>query len=287
MITELRYILKGVGALNTYEKLCYCLNQVRAVTDFVPETAIVLGSGLGNYADNINVVCEIKYSDIDGFPVSTAPGHEGKFIFGMLGEKKIVCMKGRIHYYEGYSREDVVLPIRLMKMMGAENLILTNAAGGLNPLFNIGNFMLIRDFVSIFADNPLIGQNINELGVRFPDMSKAYDEGLCNLILKCAKQLGIDIKEGVYAQLTGPSYETPAETRLLRMLGVDAVGMSTVTETIAARHMGMKVCAISCITNMAFDISGSEPNESEVIEAGKRASEQFACLITKLIESIK
>lgn len=270
--------------MNDYEKLEACYRQVRNMTDFQPELALVLGSGLGDFAEKIDVLGEIRYADIEGFPVSTAPGHAGKFIYGTLNGKKIICMKGRVHFYEGYGSHDVALPIRLMKMMGAKKAILTNAAGGLNPAFSVGDFMMLTDHISLFISNPLIGKNIEELGVRFPDLSAPYDKELCSIIRASARDLHIDLKEGIYVQLSGPSYETPAETRLLRNLGADAVGMSTVMETIAARHMGMQVCAISCITNVTFDISGKEPNEEEVIEAGKRSASQFASLISEMVK---
>ena len=276
----------GSAELSVYEKLENCYRQVREKTDFVPDIAIVLGSGLGDLADRIDVLGEISYADIDGFPVSTAPGHEGKYIYGTLGGRKVICMKGRIHLYEGYSATDVVLPIRLMQQMGAETLILSNAAGGLNSDFEIGDLMLITDHISLFARNPLMGQNVEELGVRFPDMSHAYDPQLMDIARASASRLGIDLQEGVYVQVTGPSYETPAETALLRSLGADAVGMSTVIETIAARHAGMRVCAVSCITNIAFDISSQEPDEADVIEAGNQAAEKFQSLIVDIVENI-
>ena len=217
-----------------YEKLLKCKEAVRKVTDFEPDVALVLGSGLGAFAENIKIETEISYSDIPGFPVSTVPGHAGKFIFGYLGDKKIVCMKGRIHFYEGYDISDVVLPARLMKMLGAKILFLTNAAGGIGDGFGAGDLMLITDHVSIFAPNPLIGQNLDELGPRFPDMSGVYKKDLQDVIRTVAKENGIKLQEGVYCQCTGPSFESPAEIQLLKKLGVSAVGMSTVNEAIAA-----------------------------------------------------
>ncbi|MDD6307798.1 MAG: purine-nucleoside phosphorylase [Clostridia bacterium] len=269
-----------------YQALETCYKSIRQMTDFVPEIAIVLGSGLGDFADTIEVLGEISYKDIDNFPVSTAPGHAGKFVFGLLSGKKVICMKGRIHFYEGYGAEEVILPIRLIKMMGAKKVMLTNAAGGLNAEFRIGDFMMLTDHISLFAYNPLIGKNISELGERFTDMSVPYDKELCDIVRACAKRLAIPLKEGVYAQVTGPSYESPAETRLLRGLGADAVGMSTVMETIAARHMGMQVCAISCITNITYDISGKQPNEQEVMDAGKKNSKLFTAFITEIVKNM-
>ena len=267
-----------------YEKLLSCKEAVRKKTDFVPDVALVLGSGLGNYAENIKIECEISYRDIPGFPVSTVPGHDGKFIFGYLDNVKIVCMKGRVHFYEGYQINDVVLPARLMKMLGAKILFLTNAAGGLGEGFKAGDLMLITDHVSIFAPNPLIGPNVDELGPRFADMSEVYNKDLQDVIRKTAKDNGIDLKEGVYCQLTGPSFESPAEIRLLGKLGVSAVGMSTVNEAIAANHMGMRICGVSCISNLAAGISDQPLCHEEVQEAADKA----APLFTKLVkESIK
>ena len=267
-----------------YEKLQKCVEAVRNKTDFVPDVALVLGSGLGGFAENIKIETEISYSDIPGFPVSTVPGHAGKFIFGYLDNVKVVCMKGRVHFYEGYQISDVVLPARLMKMLGAKILFLTNAAGGLGEGFNAGDLMLITDHISIFAPNPLIGPNVDELGPRFADMSNVYDKDLQDVIRKTAKDNGIDLKEGVYCQLTGPSFESPAEIRLLGKLGVSAVGMSTVNEAIAANHMGMRICGVSCISNLAAGISETPLCHEEVQEAADKA----APLFTKLVkESIK
>ena len=267
-----------------YEKLTKCVESVRAKTDFVPKVAIVLGSGLGDYANDIKVDCEIDYHDIEGFPISTVPGHAGKFIFGYVGEVPVVCMKGRVHFYEGYPISDVVLPARLMKLLGAEILFLTNASGGLNPGFSAGTFMMITDHISCFAPNPLIGPNIDELGTRFPDMSHVYDEDLQEIIRSTAAAEGIVLKEGVYAQLTGPSFESPAEIKMLRTLGVDAVGMSTVVEAIAANHMGMKICGISCVCNLAAGMTANPLTHDEVQAAANEAAPKFKKLLT---ESVK
>ena len=267
-----------------YEKLESCVKAVREKTDFVPDVALVLGSGLGNYADNIKIETEISYSDIPGFPVSTVPGHAGKFIFGYVGDVKVVCMKGRVHFYEGYDVTDAVLPARLMKMLGAKILFLTNAAGGLGECFKAGDLMLITDHVSIFAPNPLIGPNVDELGPRFADMSEVYDKDLQEVIRKAAKAEGIDLKEGVYCQLTGPSFESPAEIRLLGKLGVSAVGMSTVIEAIAANHMGMRICGVSCISNLAAGISEQPLCHEEVQEAADKVAPLFTKLVTEAIK---
>ena len=267
-----------------YEKLLKCKEAVRKVTDFEPDVALALGSGLGGFAENIKIETEISYSDIPGFPVSTVPGHAGKFIFGYLGDKKIVCMKGRIHFYEGYNISDVVLPARLMKMLGAKILFLTNAAGGLGEGFGAGDLMLITDHISVFAPNPLIGPNLDELGPRFPDMSNVYKKDLQDVIRAVAKENGIDLKEGVYCQCTGPSFESPAEIKMLAKLGVSAVGMSTVNEAIAANHMGMRICGVSCISNLAAGISGEPLSHEEVQEAADKAAPLFTKLVS---ESIK
>lgn len=267
-----------------YEKLTGCVKAVRTKTDFVPKVAIVLGSGLGDYAQQIRVETEVPYEEIPGFPVSTVPGHAGKFIFGYVGEVPVVCMKGRVHYYEGYAISDVVLPIRLMKLLGAEILFLTNAAGGVNTSFHAGDLMLIRDHLAAFAPNPLIGPNLDELGTRFPDMSEVYDKKLSSIILETAGENGIYLQEGVYAQMTGPSYESPADVKMLRVLGCDAVGMSTVVEAIAARHCGMRICGISCISNLAAGLSANPLNHKEVQEAADKTAPAFKKLVT---ESVK
>ena len=266
-----------------YEKLQNCLRSVRDKTDFVPKVAIVLGSGLGDYADDIQVEYELSYSAIEGFPVSTVPGHAGKFIFGYVNEVPVVCMKGRVHFYEGYPISDVVLPIRLMKLMGAEILFLTNASGGVNANFNAGDFMLITDHIACFAPNPLIGANIEELGTRFPDMSEIYDKELAQIIRESAKEAGVPLQEGVYVQLTGPSFESPAEIRLLRTLGADAVGMSTVVEAIAANHCGMKICGISCVCNLAAGMTENPLTHVEVQEAADKAAPMFKRLMTAAV----
>ena len=267
-----------------YAKLKNCYDSVREKTDFVPKVALVLGSGLGNYADSIKVVTEINYKDIEGFPVSTVPGHAGKFIFGYVGSVPVVCMKGRVHYYERYDISDVVLPTRLMKMMGAEILFLTNASGGVNFDFKAGDLMMITDHISVFVPNPLIGENVEEWGTRFPDMSKVYDPKLQDILRETAKENGIPMKEGVYLQFTGPSFESPAEIRMARTLGADAVGMSTVVEAIAANHMGMRICGISCVCNLAAGMTENPLTHEEVQEAANKT----APLFTKLVaESVK
>ena len=262
-----------------YEKIIACRDYVRSRTDFVPRVALVLGSGLGGFAANLDVVCEVAYSDIPGFPVSTVPGHAGKFIFGVLDGVNVVCMQGRVHYYEGYSIDDVVLPARLMKELGAEILFLTNASGGVNPGFEAGDLMLITDHIAVFVPNPLMGPNIDELGVRFPDMSHIYNPELCDIIRATAAENGIPLREGVYCQLTGPSYESPAEIRSLGVMGTDAVGMSTAVEAIAANHCGMRVCGVSCVSNKAAGLSPTPLSHKEVQEAADKAAPLFTALV--------
>lgn len=266
-----------------YEKLLKCCDAVRERTDFVPEVALVLGSGLGDFVSGMEIDSEIPYSQIEGFPVSTVPGHKGRFVFGRVAGVPVVCMQGRVHYYEGYAMSDVVLPARLMGLLGAKVLFLTNASGGVNPAFDGGDFMLVTDHIASFVPNPLIGQNIDELGTRFPDMSHAYAPELQQIIRDSAKALGIELKEGVYCQLTGPSFETPAEIRMCAALGADAVGMSTAVEAIAANHMGLKVCCVSCISNKAAGLSVTKLTHKEVQETADRVSSQFKALVTESI----
>lgn len=267
----------------TYEKLIKSYEYCKSRIDFTPKVALVLGSGLGQFAETVNVVGEIPYSDIEGFPVSTVAGHNGRFLFGYIEEVPVVLMQGRVHYYEGYSMQDVVLPIRLMKLMGAEVLFLTNASGGVNQSFSAGDFMLITDQISSFVPSPLIGGNIEEFGPRFPDMSEIYDKDLQNVIRAVAKEENIPVQEGVYLQFTGPNYESPSEVKMAGLLGADAVGMSTACEAIVANHMGMKICGISCVTNMACGISENPLNHEEVQETANRKAPLFQTLVRKAI----
>lgn len=271
---------------DVYEKLLSCLKSVREKTDFVPEVALILGSGLGEYAEEIEVAATIDYKDIEGFPVSTVAGHKGRFIFGYVNTVPVVIMQGRVHYYEGYPMTDVVLPTRLMGLMGAKILFLTNASGGVNKEFKPGDFMLLKDHIATFVPSPLIGANIGELGTRFPDMSDIYRKELRAVIKEAAKEDGIELQEGVYLQLTGPAYESPAEVQMCRILGADAVGMSTACEAVAANHMGMKVCGISCITNMACGIIDQPLSHVEVQETADRVAPLFKKLITASITKL-
>jgi purine-nucleoside phosphorylase len=268
-----------------YEKLVKYLSSVREKTDFVPEIAVVLGSGLGEFTKNINITTTLPYTEIDGFPISTAPGHMGQFVFGEIGGKRIVAMQGRFHYYEGYTPEEVVMPIRLMYMMGARKLILTNAAGGINAYFKTGSFMMITDQICLVR-SPLVGKNVEELGTRFPDLSNAYDKQLQHIAAQTAIELEIQLNKGVYIQTTGPNYETMAEIRMYRTCGADAVGMSTAVEAIAAAHCGFKTLGISCISNFACGVSDIPPSEEEVLENAERVGPQFNKLISAIIEKI-
>ncbi len=266
-----------------YEKLNNCYESIKNRLPFEPKVALVLGSGLGKFADEIDVRGKISYSEIEGFPTSTVPGHAGQYVFGYVDDVPIVCMQGRVHYYEGYPISDVVLPVRLMALMGAKYLFLTNASGGINRDFKAGDFMIITDHISSFAPNPLIGPNIDEIGTRFPDMSAVYNPILCDIIEQVAADYDIEIRKGIYAQLTGPSFESPAEIRMLGKLGVDAVGMSTVVEAIAANHMGMKICAVSCVCNLAAGISENPLTHDEVQEAATKAAPLFKQIVRESI----
>ena len=271
---------------NTYEKLKESLAFVRSKTDFKPEIGVVLGSGLGNFATEIKSVFTVEYDSIPGFPKSTVSGHQGRFVFGYVGEKPIIAMQGRVHYYEGYDIKDVVMPIRLMGLLGAKSIILTNASGGVNEGFTPGDLMVINDHIASFVPSPLLGENLGELGPRFPDMSQVYSVELRKLALSVAERIGLSLKTGVYLQASGPQYETPAEIKAYRMLGADAVGMSTACEAIAARHMGLQVCGISCITNMASGLSKIALSHDEVKKTAEKVQSAFSMLIKELIVSI-
>ena len=269
-----------------YEKLMKCYECVQKKISFKPETALILGSGLGDYADTMEVAETLDYHDIEGFPVSTVPGHKGRFVFGYAGGVPVVVMQGRVHFYEGYKPQDVVLPVRLMKLMGAKTLFLTNAAGGINRSFSAGDLMLITDHISMSVPSPLIGENIDELGVRFPDMSEVYSRRLQKIVENAAVTAGVPLRKGVYIQTTGPQYETPSEIRAYERLGADAVGMSTAIEAIAARHAGMEICGISCISNLAAGISVKPLTHAEVQETADRTAPLFKRLVTQAIKDI-
>lgn len=269
-----------------YDKLLRCYHSVREKISFEPQVALILGSGLGDYAEQIQVEAVLDYHDIEGFPVSTVLGHKGRFVFGYIQNVPVVIMQGRVHFYEGYDMHDVVLPTRLMRMLGAKVLFLTNAAGGMQKGMHAGDFMLITGHISSFVPSPLIGPNIEELGTRFPDMSEVYKKDLQEIIRNTAMNCGIPLKEGVYVQTTGPNYETPEEIRMYRSLGADAVGMSTACEAMAANHMGMRVCGISCISNLAAGISENPLTHAEIQETADRVAPLFQQLITASIVNI-
>lgn len=265
----------------TYERLLECYRCVQAKISFKPRAALILGSGLGDYADTIQIEAVLDYRDITGFPVSTVSGHKGRFVFGYVGQVPVVIMQGRVHYYEGYSMEEVVLPTRLMKMMGAEVLFLTNAAGGVNYEYQAGDFMMITDQIASLVPSPLIGANIDELGLRFSDMSEIYNRQLRDIIRQTAADLDILLREGTYIQLSGPNFESPREVQMCRILGGDAVGMSTACEAIAANHMGMKICGISCISNLGSGMTSQPLCHEEVQETADRVAPLFKQLITE------
>lgn len=260
------------------------LEFLRKLTDFKPDIALVLGSGLGGLADEIETEYEIDYGDIPDFPVSTAPGHKGRFLFGKLCGKNIAAMQGRVHLYEGYTPEQIVMPIRLLRALGAEILILTNACGGISKGLSRGDLMMIDDHISSFIPSPLTGLNDEKTGPRFPDMSEVYSNRMKRILLNSALNCGIDLKRGVYIQLPGPAFETKAEIRMCAALGADAVGMSTAIEAQAARHCGFEVCGISCITNLACGISNAPITSEEVNETANAVSEKFRALIKEIIK---
>lgn len=250
------------------------------------DIGIILGSGLGEYAEALTDAVRLPYSEIPGFPRSTVAGHAGMWCCGTLHGKRVVMMQGRFHYYEGYSMKDVTLPVRVMQKIGVKTLIVTNASGGVNLTYKPGDLMVIGDMFSLTAQNPLIGANLDAFGPRFPDMSCAFDCELRALAHSCAEAQGMKLQEGVYVQMTGPCYETPAEIRMLRTLGADAVGMSTVPEVIVARHGGMRVLGVSCITNMAAGILDQPLNHQEVTETANRVKDQFKGLLDAVIEKM-
>lgn len=257
-----------------------------AIVDFKPEIGLVLGSGLGFFADErIEVLGRLSYSEIEGFPVSTVPGHAGQFVWGHIGGQRVICMQGRFHFYEGYRMEQLAMPVVLMARMGVQTLLVTNAAGGINPDYQPGDFMLLSDHINFLGTNPLIG--LRDLGgVRFPDMTQVYDPELRSKIREWAGRTGMDLKEGVYLATTGPSFETPAEIKAFATLGADAVGMSTVPEAIVARQQGLKVIGISCITNAAAGLSDGPLTHEEVSETADRVRPVFADLLEGAISLI-
>lgn len=267
-------------------KINDAVSYIKSKYSAQPETGIVLGSGLGSFTNEITIDTEIAYSEIPHFPVSTVEGHTGKLVFGTLGGKKIVAMAGRFHFYEGYSPEDVVFPIRVMKFLGIKNLFLSNAAGAMNPDFKVGDLMIITDHISMFATNPLLGKNINELGTRFPDMSEPYNKEFITKAGAIAVKAGYDIKYGVYVGVTGPTFETRAEYKMLHVLGADTVGMSTVQEVIAAVHMGLPVFAMSVVTDIGIREDENVITHEEVLQAAKDAEPKLTHIFKELVAQI-
>lgn len=255
-------------------------------TQFSPEIGIILGSGLGGLVNEIDIKHSLEYSAIPDFPVSTVEGHQGKLIFGILGGKKVVAMQGRFHYYEGYSMEKVVFPVRVMKYLGIKSLLLSNAAGGVNKNFSIGDLMILDDHISLLPENPLIGKNLKELGPRFPDMSAPYDKEMIRSAKKISDQHGFQTHIGIYASVTGPCFETRAEYKYIRIIGADAVGMSTVPEVIAARHMGIPCFAMSIITDLGATDEPEVVSHEEVLKVANAAEKKMTVIIRELIESL-
>ena len=268
------------------EKIKATSSYILERTKFKSEVAIILGTGLGGLVKEIDIEFALPYSEIPNFPVSTVEGHKGQLIFGTLGGKKVIAMQGRFHYYEGYSMKEVTFPVRVMKAMGIKTLFVSNASGGLNPKYKVGDVMMINDHINMFGDHPLLGPNVNELGPRFPDMSQPYNLHLRNLALKIALQNRIDLKEGVYVGVSGPTFETPAEYKMFRILGGDAIGMSTVPEVIVARHMDIAVFGISIITDSGVPGEIVEISHEEVQAVAMQAEPKKSLIIRELIASL-
>jgi purine-nucleoside phosphorylase len=268
---------------NDMEKYRKAADHIKSKIGETPQIAVILGSGLGSLADELEQPIEIDYHDIPGFPRTTVAGHAGKLVYGKSGNRYILAMTGRFHYYEGYEISQVVFHIRVFRLLGISSLIVTNAAGGINTSFKPGDLMLITDHIGLFAPSPLRGKNQDEFGTRFPDMCGAYDKGLIEFADRIGRNSGIELKKGVYAFAQGPMFETPAEIRALRILGADAVGMSTVPEVITARHCGMKVLGISCITNMAAGILEQKLDHMGVMDVAKKVGRVFVQLVSDII----
>ncbi len=275
-----------VASTGLYERAEHAARIIRSRTTETPRVAIVLGSGLGGFADDFDEPVGIPYEEIPGFARSTAEGHAGRLVIGKVDQVPLVAMQGRVHFYEGYSLEQVTFPIRAFKLLGIKTLILTNAAGGVNVQLTQGALMVLSDHLNLMGDNPLRGPNDSRFGPRFPDLTSAYSPELQEIAVEEAKALGVEIRRGIYAALSGPSYETPAEIHLLRALGADAVGMSTVPEVIVARQMNIEVLGISCITNMAAGISDQPINHEEVMATGDRVRETFTQLLRRVVSRV-
>ena len=277
---------EGAAGTGLYERAEHAARVIRARTKLEPRIALVLGSGLGGFADDFEEAVPVPYEEVPGFVRSTAQGHAGRLVIGKVDTVPVLAMQGRVHYYEGYSLEEVTFPVRTFKLLGVKTLILTNASGGINVQLNQGTLMVISDHVNLLGDNPLRGPNDDRFGPRFPDMSAVYSRELQELVMEEANEIGADVRRGIYGGLSGPSYETPAEIHLLRNLGADAVGMSTVPEAIVARHMDVEVLGISCITNMAAGISDEPINHEEVMATGDRVRDTFAQLLRRVVNRV-
>ena len=275
-----------MASTSLYERAEHATRVIRSRISVEPRIALVLGSGLGGFADDFEEAVSIPYEDIPGFVRSTAQGHAGRLVIGKIESVPVLAMQGRVHYYEGYSLEEVTFPVRTFGLLGVKTVVLTNAAGGINVQLTQGALMVISDHLNLMGVNPLRGANDERFGPRFPDMSAVYSHELQELVVDEAKAMGVEVRRGIYGALSGPSYETPAEIHLLRNLGADAVGMSTVPESIVARHMGLEVLGISCITNMAAGISDEPINHEEVMATGDRVRETFAELLRRVISAI-
>lgn len=276
MISEKEYI----------EKLSEARRYLNEKVNILPEMGVILGSGLGGFVEIMEDKVAIPYRDIPNFPVSTVEGHKGELVFGKVHGRPIVAMQGRFHYYEGYNMQEVTFPVRVMQVLGVNGLIVTNAAGGINPVFRPGDLILIKDHINMMGDNPLKGANLSNLGPRFPDLSEGYDLEWRQKALPIAQEIGINPQEGVYAAMSGPSYESPAEIRFLRTIGADLVGMSTVPEVIVANHGGMRVLGISCVTNMAAGILPQRLSHAEVMETAERIEKQFVRFVQALVRAL-
>lgn len=268
------------------QRLAETVQHIRSKTPLKPRIGLILGSGLGAFAESIKSEWSAEYSLVPHFGTTSVEGHKGRLIMGHIGDVPVAALQGRLHVYEGYTMNEVVFPTRTLSMLGIQVLLVTNAAGGLNKKLKPGDFMAISDHINLMGDNPLIGKNMDQIGPRFPDMTEAYDKALVKLSLKCGKKNGLRIKSGVYIGLPGPTYETPAEVRYLQKIGGNAVGMSTVPEVIAANHFGIRVCGVSCITNFAAGISSEKLSHKEVTMTGKLVEKKFQAFVASLVPQI-
>lgn len=279
-------MVERLASTGLYERAEHAARTIRARLTLEPRIAMVLGSGLGGFADDFDEAVRIPYEEIPGFPRSTVEGHSGRLVAGKVDGVPVLAMQGRVHYYEGYSLEEVTFPVRTFKLLGIKTLVLTNAAGGINVQLTQGALMVISDHMNLMGDNPLRGPNDERFGTRFPDMSAVYSPELQELVVEEAKAIGVEVRRGIYGGLSGPSYETPSEIHLLRNLGADAVGMSTVPEAIVARHMEMEVLGISCITNMAAGLGDQPIDHAEVMATGDRVRGTFTQLLRRVVSRI-